>query len=100
QFDYALAQPFRVSNQIRRDRQLAVPVAGRNARIMIRQMNKARVPSKLIESGGPSPITDVCRRHQRMEHEDSRRVFSRGAPEKIGTRIVVARKRGFDWAPP
>src|SRR6266446_3029478 len=35
-----------------------------------------------------------------MEHEKSRCVFSRGAPEKIGTRIVVTRKFGLDRAAP
>ena len=35
-----------------------------------------------------------------MEHEKSRCVFSRGAPEKIGTRGVIARKFGLDRAAP
>src|SRR5437763_1111932 len=99
-FDNTLTQAFRVSDQIRRDCKFAVPVTRRHARVVIRQVNKAGVPSKLIESGGPSPITDVCCRHQRMEHEDSRRRFSAATREKVGARNIVSRKFRFDWAPP
>src|SRR5260370_6413864 len=75
-FDNTLTQAFRVSDQIRRDCKFAVPVTRRHARVVIRQVNKAGGPSKLIESGGPSPLAEVCCRHQRMEDEDSQRRFS------------------------
>src|SRR5438309_7761402 len=46
-FDYSLSQTFGISNQIGGNCEFAVPVTARNARIVIWQMNEARVPSEL-----------------------------------------------------
>src|SRR5438128_235682 len=67
---------------------------------MIRQMNKARVPSELVKSRCPAAITNVRRRHQRVEHEHRRRSFSARAREEIRPRNIVPGKFGLDWAAP
>src|SRR5205085_2334891 len=99
-FHHTLTQTFGVSNQICRYRQLAIPVTARNSRVMIRQMNKACVPTKLVETRGPTSITDVRRRHQSVEHEERWRGFSLCSRKKIGAREVVLLKRGLNRRAP
>src|SRR5205807_3641945 len=80
--------------------EFAVPVTARNARIVIWQMNEARVPSELVEPGRPSPITDMGRRHQRVKHDHSRCSSSLRAGKEIGARNIVSRKSSFDRTAP
>src|SRR5438270_6339616 len=99
-FDHALTQTFSVSNQVGRDCELAVPITARNSRIVIRQMNEARVPAELVESRSPATITDVRGRHQRVEHEYCRRSASLRAPKEIGLRDIVPLKFCLNWRAP
>src|SRR5439155_15817576 len=98
--DHTLTQPFRVANEISRDRQFAVPVATRHPRIMIRQMHETRVPSKAVKVGSPATISDVSCRHERVQHQDCRCAPTTRASEKICASGIVCRKFGTDRTTP
>src|SRR6266480_6100486 len=53
QLHHALAQSFRVTNEIGSNGEFAVPIAARHPRVMIRQMHEAGVPSHLVEVRRP-----------------------------------------------
>src|SRR5215470_7899952 len=57
--DYALTQPFCIADKMGSDRELAVPIAARNARVMIRQVHEARIPAELIKARSVTAISDV-----------------------------------------
>src|SRR5215467_11055436 len=90
-FHDALSQTFGVADQISRNCELAVPVTERNARVMIWQMYKARVPSQFVQTRCPTPIAEVRRGHESVEHEHGRRSPRMRARKKFGARNVVSR---------
>src|SRR5882724_3494633 len=73
QFHYALAQPLRVSDQIAGNRKFAIPIAVRDTRIMVWQLNEACVPAEFVEMVCATSIADRARGHQRMQNENRRR---------------------------
>src|SRR5437899_4091476 len=96
----ALAQAFSISNQVGSDRELAIPATAWNSRVMIGQMNKARVPTELVESRCPAPVTDVRGRHQRVEHDNGWPSSSTRRWEEIGAGNVVSFEFCLNWAAP
>src|SRR6202030_2646796 len=77
-----------------------VPVAARDARIMIWQMDKARVPTELIETFRPAAITDMAGRHESVQHEDCWRAPTARAQEKIRAGSVVGGELRLDRTTP
>src|SRR5439155_2374839 len=98
--DHTLTQPFRVANEISRDRQFAVPVATRRPRIMIRQMDETRIPSETVKVGSPATISDVSCRHERVQHQHRWCAPAALTSEKICASDVVCRKFGNDRTRP
>src|SRR5205823_11328796 len=93
---------FRVPNQIRCDRQFAIPVTSRDTRKVVWQMNETRVPAQFIEFLCPAVITGRTGRHQCVQQEHRRR--SSPCPcirsKKIHARGVVCCKSCLDRAAP
>ena len=100
QFDHPLAQSFRIANKVRRDREFAVPVAARHTRIMIRQVNKTSVPSKLVEMFCAAAVANTTGGHERMQQEHRRRAKTLSAPKEIRARDVIRWKLRLDRAAP
>src|SRR4029453_13599765 len=75
-FDHALTKTFGVTNQVRGDREFAIPMTTWYARVVIGQMKKAGVPTELVEVSGPTPVTDVGCRHERVQHDYRWRAFT------------------------
>src|SRR5947208_4832436 len=70
QLRYTLPQSFCVADEIAGDRKLTIPIAPRDTRIMVWQMNEACVPAKFVEVRCATPIASGARRHQRMQNEN------------------------------
>src|SRR4029077_14222168 len=66
--DYPLTETLRVANEIGSDREFTVPVPARDPRIMIREVHEAGVPTEFVEARSITTISDVARRHKRVEH--------------------------------
>src|SRR5438094_1403648 len=63
QLRYALPQSFRVALEIAGDRKLAVPIAPRDTRIMVWQMNEACVPADVVEPLRATSVANPARGH-------------------------------------
>src|SRR6266536_3057502 len=72
QLRYALPQSFRVADEIAGDRKLAVPIATRDTRIMVWQMNEACAPAEFVEPLCATSVANPARGHQRMQNEKRR----------------------------
>src|SRR5438552_8418653 len=100
QFDHPLAQSFRIANEVRCDGKLAIPVAARHTRIMIRQVNETSVPAELVEAFCAATVADAAGGHQRMQKKHCRRSNALCASEKIRARDVVRWELRLDRAGP
>src|SRR2546430_3749326 len=63
QLRYTLPQSFCVADEIAGDRKLAVPIAARDARIMVWQMNEACVPAEFVEPLCATSVANPARGH-------------------------------------
>src|SRR5437763_6055560 len=67
---------------------------------MVRQMQKARIPTDFVEFGRPASIPSATRGHERVQYENRWRAPVVSSQEKFRARRVVRRKFRIDWAGP
>ena len=63
-------------------------------------MHEARVPAEFVEALSPAAISDVARRHERVQHQYCWRAPASRTWEKICASDIVCRKFGVDWTTP
>src|SRR4030095_8398037 len=100
QLHYALAQPFRVADEIAGDREFAVPIAVRDTRIMVWQLKKARVPTKFVEVCCATSIASGARGHQRGQNENGSGAATGFRRKKICARNIVRWESSLDRTAP
>src|SRR6266496_4109627 len=78
----------------------AVPVASRNTRIVIWEVDEAGIPTEFVKTRSTAAIPNVTRGHERVQHEHRRCTPAAWAWEEIRARDIVGRKICNDRAAP
>src|ERR1051326_2494247 len=64
QFEHALKQCFRVANEVRSNREFAIPITAWYTRKMIRQVRETDVPAEFVEAFCVTAMAGAARGHK------------------------------------